>query len=115
MTKLRITPHERTLIQSGTPLVWLNRSYQNHASAPETPSQKALYEAEARLARFAPLLQILFPELKTSNGLIESPLLEADKLNDHINPLGGKLFLKADHDLPVAGSIKARGNYSAFL
>ncbi|ALM86656.1 D-serine dehydratase [Bordetella sp. N] len=73
-------------------------------------------DAEARLARFAPLLVRLFPELRAADGIIESALLpvaqaDADKLLglSSAQDAWGRLLIKADHDLPVAGSIKARG------
>ncbi|ABC29747.1 D-serine ammonia-lyase [Hahella chejuensis KCTC 2396] len=115
MNPLSIAQDELKAIQSSQPIVWLNRNYQNPASAPATPNVDALYAAEARLKRFAPLLQRLFPELEPSHGLIESSLIQADRLNNRINPVGGLLFLKADHDLPVAGSVKARGGIHEVL
>ena len=64
--------------------------------------------AEARLARFAPLLTQLFDEAAEQFGIIESRLLEVPRLTEKLCP-GAKVLLKADHDLPVAGSVKARG------
>ncbi|MGB0468668.1 MAG: D-serine ammonia-lyase [Pontibacterium sp.] len=115
MTTLNIQAFEQAKIRNGTPFLWLNDRYGHTEAAPTTPDVKVLYEAEARLKRFAPLLETLFPELADNHGLIESPLLAADKLNSAINPLGGKLLLKADHALPVAGSIKARGGIHEVL
>lgn len=115
MHPLNMTADETTRLSAGRPLVWLNPEYLNQSSAPQTPDVAGIYEAEARLLRFAPLLSRLFPELAEANGLIESPLLSAPNLNDKINPLGGQLFLKADHALPVAGSIKARGGIHEVL
>ncbi|MBU6955642.1 D-serine ammonia-lyase [Hahella sp. HN01] len=115
MIPLSITQDELKAIQNSQPIVWLNNNYQNPASAPSTPNADELYAAEARLKRFAPLLQRLFPELEPSHGLIESSLIKADRLNSRINPVGGSLYLKADHDLPVAGSVKARGGIHEVL
>ena len=67
-----------------------------------------IYEAEARLCRFAPLLAELFDEAAESHGIIESKLLDVPRLSAEIAPVG-RVLLKADHDLPVAGSVKARG------
>ena len=69
-------------------------------------------EAEERLKRFAPLIKRLFKE--TENGIIESPLIKANKLkhrleNFYANKINGELYLKCDNYLKVAGSIKARG------
>jgi len=72
----------------------------------------ALRDAEERLQRFAPFLRQVFPETAENNGLIESPLREIPvmrrKLADHA-VIPGRLFLKMDSHLPIAGSVKARG------
>jgi D-serine dehydratase len=72
-----------------------------------------VHDAERRLSRFAGLLATLFPELKASGGIIESPLYSADILQHAMmaerHQTAGRWFIKGDHALPVAGSIKARG------
>ena len=75
---------------------------------PET----AIRDAEDRLHRFAPFIRQVFPETAETDGLIESPLREIPvmrrKLCDHAI-IPGRLFLKMDSHLPIAGSVKARG------
>ena len=71
-------------------------------------------DAAKRLARFAPYIQRCFPETAADGGLIESPLTEIPHMAEYlraINPicLPGRMFLKRDSDLAVAGSVKARG------
>ena len=71
-------------------------------------------DAEARLERFAPFIKKVFPETAADRGLIESLLTEIEHMRAWLNEnegaqLAGKLFLKRDSDLPVAGSVKARG------
>lgn len=70
-------------------------------------------DASARLRRFAPLIQRIFPETVPSHGLIESPLKEIagtrDRLGESAELPMGRLFLKCDSHLPIAGSVKARG------
>ncbi|MCB6183055.1 D-serine ammonia-lyase [Leeia sp. TBRC 13508] len=66
-------------------------------------------DASDRLQRFAPYLMTVFPETSTSQGIIESPLLRLATLQATIGAPDGQLWLKADHALPIAGSIKARG------
>ena len=77
-------------------------------------SMADVLDAEARLERFAPLIKKLFPETEKANGLIESPLSEAPALRKALQSYsggrtGGRLFVKLDSDLPIAGSVKARG------
>ncbi len=73
--------------------------------------------AQARFARFAPLLARLFPELEASAGRIESDLLGAPDMQQALGlpTRHGSLWIKADHSLPIAGSIKARGGIHEVL
>lgn len=73
--------------------------------------------AHDRFARFAPLLAQLFPELEAAAGVIESPLREAAAMQQALGlpAASGRLWIKADHALPVAGSIKARGGIHEVL
>ena len=96
-------------------VVWINPNLE--------PADKALSKIEftaadvddaaRRLERFAPLIMHYFPETKETNGIIESPLTEISKMKEVLNQEGanltGRLFLKRDSDLKVAGSVKARG------
>lgn len=73
-----------------------------------------ILDACRRLERFAPFFQRRFPQTVPSNGLIESPLKEAANLKARLGEkyetgLTGRLYLKLDSELPIAGSIKARG------
>ena len=76
-----------------------------------------MQQAVDRFKRFAPLLQRLFPELQASGGRIESPLLTAPAMQQALGlpPAMGQLWVKADHSLPVAGSVKARGGVHEVL
>jgi D-serine dehydratase len=77
-----------------------------------------ILEAEARLDRFAPFIRSVFPE--TGDGLIESPLVPVPRARQSLEkaygkPIPGSLWIKADSELPVAGSIKARGGIHEVL
>jgi D-serine ammonia-lyase len=73
-----------------------------------------IMDASERLKRFAPYLAKVFPQTRRQMGILESPLLAAP---DYLATLAqhyrqdvvGQLWLKLDSDLPISGSIKARG------
>ena len=77
-------------------------------------SEADIADAEARLARFAPFLEQAFPETQANHGLIESPLAELNKMQPALEKaygvnIPGRLLLKKDSHLDIAGSVKARG------
>lgn len=96
--------------------VWINESkieYKEYEkNLPVTDEE--IKEAEYRLERFAPFIKMVFPETEKSNGIIESPLEPIFEMQKKLEKkydvkIPGKLFLKMDSHLPIAGSIKARG------
>ncbi|SDJ80144.1 D-serine ammonia-lyase [Sediminibacillus albus] len=95
------------------PVHWLNPEVQGEQLNSKTVNKKDIAEAAERWQRFAPLLIKLFPELSENNGIIESPLRKLDNYkNAYLTDVLGEesnFYLKCDHLLPVAGSIKARG------
>lgn len=103
-------------LASKSPYFWVNPELDNNDLVSDElaiPSQE-IYEAEKRWKRFGPLLAVLFDELKGSDGIIESeltpvPMMQEELSRDSGNVIEGQLYLKADHSLPVAGSVKARG------
>ncbi|PTT22048.1 D-serine ammonia-lyase [Acidovorax sp. HMWF029] len=109
-------------LRDAQPALWTNpaRQAQPAAALPALGRSISLDDtkaAAARLDRFAGLLAQVFPELATTGGVVDSPLLPAATL---VPALGlaegqGRLFIKADHSLPVAGSIKARGGMHEVL
>lgn len=82
-------------------------------------SVQGIDDAEERLARFADYIQRAFPETKSNQGLIESPLTEVPVmlawLKAERDSFKGRLFLKMDSNLPIAGSVKARGGIYEIL
>ena len=78
------------------------------ASCPLTLAD--IEDAAARLARFAPYFCKVFPETRATGGLLESPLVEIPRMKASLGAtLPGRLMVKLDSQLPVSGSIKARG------
>jgi len=96
-----------TELRNRRPVFWQNPEYECGNVTSEF-SLDDMLDAEARLGRFAPLLAQLFDEAAEQYGIIESRLLSVPNLTEKLCP-GAKILLKADHDLPVAGSVKARG------
>ncbi|HQQ69823.1 MAG TPA: D-serine ammonia-lyase [Alicycliphilus sp.] len=125
MTTLAATPEQAgvaALLRRAEPCLWLNPQRQPVVPAllPVAGSRIGVADtqaAAARFVRFAPLLEQLFPELQATAGVIESPLLPAAGLQQAVGlvPGQGRLWVKADHLLPVAGSIKARGGIHEVL
>ncbi|MCO8167485.1 D-serine ammonia-lyase [Pseudomonas sp. 21LCFQ02] len=76
--------------------------------------------ASARLRRFGPYLASVFPETAEAGGIIESGVVPVESLRRHLlSEAGlhdsGRLWLKTDNQLPVSGSIKARGGIHEVL
>ncbi len=100
------------------PSFWANTGRQPMAACRATLplGLDQIHDAGQRWQRYAPLLAELFPELCATAGVIESDLIPVPTLAQRILPAnGGRLFVKADHTLPVAGSIKARGGIYAVI
>lgn len=103
-------------LRRARPTLWTGR----HAGREAEPASIGLDDvrsARARFERFAPLLARLFPELAACAGAIESELLEASRMQQRLGFASdrGALLVKADHALPVAGSVKARGGIHEVL
>lgn len=97
-------------------VAWINpdKTSMEEARKAMELSMKDVDAAEARLERFAPFIMKCFPETKARNGIIESVLTPIPKMQKKINEkyysdLKGKLLLKQDSHLAIAGSVKARG------
>lgn len=97
------------------PVMWLNPRQKRMDDLPQLPINKEdMEEAEQLWQRFRPFLENEFPETKVTNGIIESPLRKIETMkneldNRYASELKGELYLKCDNELPIAGSIKARG------
>lgn len=113
-------PIDLAALHAGQPLLWVNPGRQERSAAVDRTVAEAIAgvaEAQARFDRFAPRLAELFDELRPAGGTIRSPLLDGAALASTVGLRAGRdrLLVKADHDLAVAGSIKARGGIHAVL
>lgn len=106
-------------IVAARPTLWVNPARPSGGSSSPLSSDlfDGVNDARDRFARFAPLLANTFADLRRTAGAITSPLIGAEALARTLNlaPRNGRLMVKADHDLAVAGSIKARGGAHAVL
>ncbi|MDX2322235.1 MAG: D-serine ammonia-lyase [Moritella sp.] len=97
-------------------LSWFNPNITTlHAGLPYVGlDQTNIQDASARLKRFAPYLVQAFPETAVTNGIIESDVVDIAAMKaaleiEYNTTITGRLLLKKDSHLPIAGSIKARG------
>lgn len=97
-------------------IVWINKKKRDYKEyEKELPiSDEQIKDAEKRLERFAPFIKLAFPETQKDNGIIESELRPIFNMQKYLEKkydteIPGKLYLKMDSHLPIAGSIKARG------
>ena len=103
------------------PVFWENTGLEDTQQSLDKLSitQEQLDESSQRLDRFSSFLSKVFSEIK-EHGIIESELIKVsslqDKLQQYFNmSLLGNLYLKCDHQLPISGSIKARGGFYEVL
>ena len=108
-------PQIEDVIQKN-PVFWINQGFKPLEAANQLTeySKEDINDAEARLNRFAPFIQAVFPETIPSKGIIESEITEIAGIQtqlakDYQVKIPGNLFLKRDDTLPIAGTIKARG------
>lgn len=109
-------------MQKGEEVIWVNPDKVSFAESMKgcELSMTDVEDAEERLKRFAPFIMRCFPETKDRNGLIESVLTDIPTMKDVINRkygsrLEGRLLLKQDSHLAIAGSVKARGGIYEIL
>ncbi|MBL0966184.1 MAG: D-serine ammonia-lyase, partial [Blastomonas sp.] len=96
------------------PSLWINPAAGRAPEAAEPAIDIAA--AEARLDRAQPLLAKLFSR-SAAGRVTHSPLIAADALGAALgaDPQMGRWLVKADHELPIAGSVKARGGFHEVL
>lgn len=73
-----------------------------------------ILDAQARMKRFAPYFEKVFPETQSTSGILESPIQAIPSMarlleQTYNTDIPGSLYIKLDSHLPISGSIKARG------
>jgi D-serine dehydratase len=100
-------------LRAGLPAVWLRpRDTRATNQTPIEPGEIA--EAQQRLSRFRPVLAQLFPAAGW-DGRIRSALLAYPRQTTPRQTGQPPTLVKADHDLPMTGSVKARGGVYELL
>lgn len=99
---------------------WVNDGYSDGGNSDGGYSLADVKDADDRLRRFASYIKVAFPETSDSDGIIESELREITRMKNALTDKygaadSGRLFLKMDSHLPVAGSVKARGGVYEIL
>ncbi len=108
-------------IVEGKEVFWLNPHLHSFQEDLNLPLQKNdMEQARKFMEQYADFMQAVFPDLKATHGHLLSPLKNISnfqKLRNQISETEntGNFFLKCDSDLPVAGSIKARGGFYEVL
>ncbi|MGT2932441.1 D-serine ammonia-lyase [Streptococcus catagoni] len=97
-------------------LFWMNDHYQGVEVANKVSQfgKEDIRDAEERLNRFAPYFAENFECTRENNGIIESEISPIPKFKAYLEEeykisIPGKMYLKRDDALPIAGTIKARG------
>lgn len=101
-------------LQSEQYVFWENENVAKERQVSDQMTPDMIQDAENRLKRFSSYIKVAFPVTKFTDGIIESELREIAAMKKLIEGrrgfnIPGKLMLKCDHALPIAGSIKARG------
>ena len=95
-------------IKSGLPVIYLNKNKREEKSY----SIKDIKKTYERFIKYSSLIQKKYP--KIDKGIIKSDLVKTKKINDkYFNKID--LYLKLDNNLPVVGSVKARGSLNAII
>lgn len=97
-------------------IFWINPNKESveEANAKVEYSMADILDASDRLERFAPFIKRAFSDTVETNGMIESFITEIPEFKSYLEsyyltPIHGKIYLKRDDSLPIAGTIKARG------
>lgn len=93
---------------------WINPKLQPFSEVRQEIGMAEIDDAKSRLDRFAPFIRKCFPETEKDGGIIESALRPIPEMQEYLEhtfhtSIPGRLLLKQDSHLAVAGSVKARG------
>lgn len=112
-------------VKASVPTAWINSLPQRSALTPHADTllltEAHLHESERRWQLLGPLIKALFPH-EAPEGIIESGLVPLPGVRPDtaglLLPEAAQpplLLLKCDNNLPVCGSVKARGGFYEVL
>lgn len=116
MEKRVVTSKILEQVKNEEEVFWINPRFKKTEEtlnqAPYTYTD--IQEAEDRFQRFAPFIQLAFPETKEREGLLESeitaiPSMKKWLADTYQTNLPGDFYIKRDDLLPISGTIKSRG------
>jgi len=97
--------------------IWINDKLISVMPNSEMGGYKYLWiqAAQNRLIRFMPFIESAFPQTADRKGIIESRIIDVSDCFDDIFDCEGRIIIKDDAHLPIAGSVKARGGIHEVL
>ena len=110
-----------TALKERKETVWLNPDLAHAEPRSGMAGYRFVYvkAAQERFMRFLPYIASAFPETAAKKGVIESALIPIPAMTAWMNAddagIRGRVFLKDDARLPIAGSVKARGGIHEVL
>lgn len=108
-------------IKNEKEVVWINPHWESIAPMSSVGNLKfvEVRAAQERFMRFMPFIASAFPETAKQMGVIESKLIPLRSMKEYMKgkgiPVSGKIIMKTDQNLPIAGSVKARGGIHEVL
>lgn len=108
-------------LQAAREAAWINPEKQKNAEREKINGHGfvEVKAAQARFMRFLPYICRRFADTADRKGVIESKLLDIPEMSAWLRENGatvqGRILLKDDAHLPVAGSVKARGGIHEVL
>ncbi|MBX2887065.1 MAG: D-serine ammonia-lyase [Ferruginibacter sp.] len=117
---IRLYPEMEPVIKM-SPVFWFNSRLKSMETDLSLPLRRMDMErGRDFLEKYASYIAEVFPSTRPLGGHIQSPLREINRFKffeneKHGAQIEGRMFLKCDSDLAVAGSIKARGGFFEVL
>lgn len=115
--KLKVVNHNCKILHdiiNTNEVFWNNDKYNSKDKKQDIIKFEEVIKADERLRRFAPYIKKVFKKTESLNGIIESRLINIKNMrnamiNYYREDIIGEVYCKCDNELPISGSVKARG------